>query len=169
MNRKGFNIDYIKVFPETSFRLRKNLRVNYAYRFKEVLDADFFARNISVHAIVGKNGSGKSTLLEILYRLINNLSYVLLKDIPRNASDNPVYVFGLYAEIGWHEEDKLGILRCRDYLLDFKCGDVNYSFEVETRAGSRFFTLEYNYSDEYAMMKSVAENFFYTLVMNYSM
>lgn len=95
MSQMGFNIDYIKAFPETAERIRKNLKVNYEYRFEEALPTGFFARNISVHAIVGKNGSGKSTLLEILYRLVNNLSFVLLKDIPRNAADKPIYIFVL--------------------------------------------------------------------------
>lgn len=67
MPNTRFNIDYIKVFPKTAERIRKNLKVNYEYRFEEALPMGFFARNISVHAIVGKNGSGKSTLLEILY------------------------------------------------------------------------------------------------------
>lgn len=52
MSQMGFNIDYIKVFPETAERIRKNLKVNYEYRFEEALPTGFFARNISVHAIV---------------------------------------------------------------------------------------------------------------------
>lgn len=58
MLKAGFNVDYIIVFPETAERIRKNLKVNYEYRFEEALSTGFFARNISVHAIVGKNGSG---------------------------------------------------------------------------------------------------------------
>ncbi len=108
MQKAGFNVDFIIVFPETAERIRKNLKVNYEYCFEEALPTGFFARNISVHAIVGKNGSGKSTLLEILYRLVNNLSFVLLEDIPRNAADKPIYIFGLYAEMGWHEGAKQG-------------------------------------------------------------
>ena len=48
-----FNIDYIKVYRGTHQRIRKNLKVNYEYRFAETLEPCFFARNISVHAIVG--------------------------------------------------------------------------------------------------------------------
>ena len=169
MTKTGFNIDYIKVFPETSSRIRKNLKVNYEYSFQEALSPDFFARNISVHAIVGKNGSGKSTLLEVMFRLVNNFSYVLLRDIPRNAADNPIYIFGLYAEIGWHEDNKVGVLRCWDDKLDYKCGEINKSFQVDSRAGIRVFDSKHDYSNEYALMKSVADNFFYTLVLNYSM
>ena len=169
MSQMGFNIDYIIVFPETTERIRKNLKVNCEYRFEEALPMGFFARNISVHAIVGKNGSGKSTLLEILYRLVNNLSFVLLKDIPRNAADKPIYIFGLYAEMGWHEGAKQGRLRCEDNRLYFKCGELDEPFEVDPRSVSRLFYQGRDYSKEYAMMRSVADNFFYTLVMNYSL
>ena len=88
-----FNIDYIKVFEGTHQRIRKNLKVGQEYRFEEVLGPAFFAHHINVHAIVGKNGSGKSTLLEILFRLVNNLSFVLMGDIPRDAADSLCYVF----------------------------------------------------------------------------
>ena len=51
-----------------------------------------------IKVITGLRRCGKSTLLEILFRLVNNLSFVLLKDIPREAADNLCYIFGLYAE-----------------------------------------------------------------------
>ena len=36
MSQMGFNIDYIKVFPETAERIRKNLKVNYdVYELKK--------------------------------------------------------------------------------------------------------------------------------------
>ena len=31
MQKAGFNVDYINVFPETAERIRKNLKVNYEY------------------------------------------------------------------------------------------------------------------------------------------
>ena len=33
MQKAGFNVDYIKVFPETAEHIRKNLKVNYEYLF----------------------------------------------------------------------------------------------------------------------------------------
>ena len=164
-----FNIDYIKVYEATHQRIRKNLKVGHEYRFEETLEPDFFAHHINVHAIVGKNGSGKSTLLEIMFRLANNLSFVLMKDIPRDAADNLCYVFGLYAEMGWHEGDKYGVLKCEDRNVIFSCGAAMSNYEVMEQAGVRFFMSGHDIAVEYEKVRNVANNFFYTLVMNYSM
>ena len=139
-----FNIDYIKVFEETHQRIRKNLKVGHEYRFEETLEPDFFAHHINVHAIVGKNGSGKSTLLEILFRLANNLSFVLMGDIPRDGADDLCYVFGLYAEMCWHEGEKHGVLKCEDKKITFKCGDAVVETEVMEMAGMRIFSAPFD-------------------------
>lgn len=164
-----FNIDYIKVFEGTHQRIRKNLKVGHEYRFEEKLEPDFFAHHINVHAIVGKNGSGKSTLLEIMFRLANNLSFVLMGDIPRDAADDLCYVFGLYAEMCWHEGEKQGVLKCEDKKIIFTCGDAVVETEVMEMAGMRIFSAPFDPNQIYAEMRKVANNFFYTLVMNYSM
>lgn len=164
-----FNIDYIKVFEETHQRIRKNLKVGHEYRFEETLEPDFFAHHINVHAIVGKNGSGKSTLLEILFRLVNNLSFALMSEIPRDAADSLCYVFGLFAEMGWHEDGTHGVLKCEGNFVHFEYGDFNIDFEVIEQAGVRIFTGDHDFQHYYQTVKDVANRFFYTLVMNYSM
>lgn len=168
MTKDMFNIDYIKVNEGTHQRIRKNLKIGFEYRFAEALEPGFFARNISVHAIVGKNGSGKSTLLEILFRLVNNLSFILLKDIPREAADNLCYIFGLYAEMGWHEGSKQGVLKCEDTKVSFSCGNCTIERKVDEKASVRINRAEYDFGPEYKDVRDMAQNFFYTLVMNYS-
>lgn len=143
--------------------------MGYEYRFAETLEPNFFARNISVHAIVGKNGSGKSTLLEILFRLANNLSFALMSEVPRDAADNLCFVFGLYAEMGWHEDDRHGLLRCEGNKVHFENGEFSMDFEVMEQAGMRIFIGDHDFLHYYQTVKDVAERFFYTLVMNYSM
>ena len=164
-----FSIDYIKVFQDCHERIRKNLKVNYEYRFAEALEPEFFARNISVHAIVGKNGSGKSTLLEMLFRLANNLSFALMSEVPRDAADNLCYVFGLYAEMRWHEDERHGLLRCDGNKVHFENGEFNKDFVVMEQAGIRLFSGEHDFQHYYQTIKDVTERFFYTLVVNYSM
>ena len=51
---------------------------------------DFWGKNISIHAIVGKNGSGKSTLFDIILILINNFSYYVLKNSWNNDNTLPL-------------------------------------------------------------------------------
>ena len=64
--------------------------------------------DVTVSSIVGNNGSGKSTLIDIMFRLINNLAFVLLdrdKDQSHyNASEETArpgrelnYAYGLWA------------------------------------------------------------------------
>lgn len=164
-----FNIDYITILPGCQYT--KNLLENHPYCFNMELAEGFFGRNMSVHAIVGKNGSGKSSLLEIMFRLINNLSFCLLKDIPRNASDDIRYTFGLYAEMGWTIDKMKGALICKDAEVTFKSDGIekDIEFKVDEKAGTKIFKYDYDFSREYAKMKTVAENFFYTVVLNYSM
>lgn len=164
-----FNIDYITILPGCHYT--KNLYENHPYRFDIGLEESFFGRNMNVHAIVGKNGSGKSSLLEIMFRLINNLSFCLLENIPRNAADDIRYSFGLYAEMGWTIDGKKGVLSCKDSEVFFKSDDIEeeIQFKVRDESGVTIFKYGYDFCREYAKIKTVADNFFYTVVLNYSM
>lgn len=167
-----FDIDYIKLLNGNFKEISKNLKEGdeYVYRFSSgQLSDDFFAPNISVHAIVGKNGSGKSTLIEILFRLINNLSYVLMKFVHRDAADQLCYVFGLYAEVGWHDGIKQGFLRCENNKVTFRCGDFEIVKEIGDAKELMIHTVEYNFNNELEVIKEMANHFFYTLSVNYSM
>lgn len=93
-----FTINSITILPKTAVRLRKVLQPG-VYKFEGGLGDGFFAKGINVCAIVGMNGSGKSSLLEILYRALNNLGAVLLKDFRINAAADLMYVGGLYADV----------------------------------------------------------------------
>lgn len=54
-----FHISEIYVFDDCEQSLRKNLQTDKPYRFERMTQPDFFARGISVNAIVGKNGHVK--------------------------------------------------------------------------------------------------------------
>ena len=92
MNQKNlFCIAALKIGKECSELIRKNLKPGL-YLFnnrcrlendKIVLNSEFniedniYGENIFLHAIVGMNGSGKSSLLELIYRMVNNFSYMV--------------------------------------------------------------------------------------------
>ena len=137
-----FHISEIYVFEDCEQSLRKILQTDEPYRFERMAQPDFFARSISVNAIVGKNGSGKSTLLEIVFRLINNLGYVLLYHIQRSGAVNET--------LTWMEGDTIlfNAVVGKDGLA------VKYSSQSEK------LTLE--------DFEQLTQNLFYTIVVNYS-
>lgn len=58
----------------------------------------FLPTDINICAVVGRNGSGKSTLLEMIYRILNNLAYVLM--LHRDGANNDLsYAQGVYADL----------------------------------------------------------------------
>lgn len=93
MTIRQFSLVKVEVYPTTDINIRKILLpgtfVFDKSTHNDVMD-DFWGKNISIHAIVGKNGSGKSTLFDIILILINNLSYYVLKDSWNNGNTLPL-------------------------------------------------------------------------------
>ena len=176
-----FHILAIRVFPECDGRLRKNLQTDKAFVFQEPVCEDFFARNISLHAIVGKNGSGKSSLLELMFRMVNNLSYVLLHDIERAGAYPLRYVYGLWANMDYEMDGQRYRLCCQDtgvtwleldndsevvdgtvlVSAEVKVPIVNYKTGVYPKEGTFDISIE-----DY---RELAQKLFYSIVVNYSM
>lgn len=89
MRTERFSLLRVEIYSLTDIEMRKRLLpgsfVFEKSTSKSVMD-DFWGKNISIHAIVGKNGSGKSTLLDFILILINNFSYYVLKNSWINES-----------------------------------------------------------------------------------
>jgi energy-coupling factor transporter ATP-binding protein EcfA2 len=129
---------------------------------------DFFARSISVNAIVGKNGSGKSTLLEIVFRLINNLGYVLLYYIQRSGADALHYVYGLHARMDYMINEKRFAILCVNETLTWMEGDTILFNAVVGKDG---LAVKYSSQSEKLTIEDfeqLTQNLFYTIVVNYS-
>ena len=116
----SFSLLAIGIAPECAEYIRKVLKegmyfFNHWYDVKNgVLEpnanADFikglYGNRISVQAIVGQNGSGKSALMELVYRIVNNLSMVMLQHMDRPAAHPLYYVEGIFATLYFESEGR---------------------------------------------------------------
>lgn len=85
---EGCELDYLKTLKEDEYYI-----FDKAYAIKEnqitiekgkdISLFDLENVNLNVNAIVGKNGTGKSTIVELIFALVNNISFIckLNKDI----------------------------------------------------------------------------------------
>ena len=127
---KGFSILGVQVYDTCHEHIKKVL-TDRLYLFNSwyhndnqklvsTNEKDFvrtlYGKNISVQAIVGKNGSGKSTIMELVYRIINNLSVVMVRGMDRPAAQPMYYVRGVYGKLLFESDGKLGSLSARTIL-----------------------------------------------------
>lgn len=164
-----FAINSITILPTTAARLRKVLQPG-EYRFEGGLGDGFFAKGINVCAIVGMNGSGKSSLLEILYRALNNLGAVLLKDFRINAAADLMYVGGLYADVRYTIGESIGVLSVRGFQVGLRFDDQSWLFKINDEPPCADFEgyTYYPYVNN-DQLSEICSHIFYSVVTNYSM
>ncbi|MGH2664761.1 AAA family ATPase [Flavobacterium sp.] len=145
-----------KLYNDFSFVLNKKNEV-IEITDESTLPINLFGDNINVSAIVGKNGSGKSALIELFVACVNQLSYylndtVLLgkKQIVTDAELESIEFSkgskGINAEIFFQKENYFYMLKIND---------------------NKFHTL-YNISEHAIIENNKLKEFFYTLIINYS-
>lgn len=152
------------------YKVEKNkLKRNENYQLSD----DFFGKNISINAIVGKNGSGKSSLLEFMFRMINNLTFWLTKKQQRNAAEHFYYIEDLYGDLYFVINDKLCVLHCRGNFVGLKVDGCkwgfNFPYNKKQSIPSEF--KSYEIKDEVLIREfvEISKTFFYTIVTNYSL
>ena len=175
MTIRQFSLVKVEVYPTTDINIRKILLpgtfVFDKSTHNDVMD-DFWGKNISIHAIVGKNGSGKSTLFDIILILINNLSYYVLKDSWNNGNTLPLkYVQKICGCLTFRIGKTEGKIDCFGDCLKFEFGDKKYAwgFENSDVASERMkgFQLMNNKMVDEDIL-DITRNLFYTIVINYS-
>ena len=175
---KEFSLSVIHILPNCSPNLKKGLRDEFykingrceINRNKVELREEnpllgFYGSRINVEAIVGVNGSGKSSLFEIIYRVINNLSCLLNRGKRRKTADDLYYVKNLYAELYYGVNGQLARISCLGDKVEFQMGKEASVTLTAVKDGM--------VSSEKVLMadfvKWAKENFFYTIVTNYSL
>lgn len=175
---KEFSLSVIHILPNCSPNLKKGLRDEFyklngrceIYRNKVALRdrnplEGFYGSRINVEAIVGVNGSGKSSLFEIIYRVINNLSCLLNRGKRRKTADDLYYVKDLYAELYYVVNGQLARISCLGDKVEFQMGKET-SVTLTAIKNGRVSSEKVLMAD---FVKWAKENFFYTIVTNYSL
>lgn len=180
MTIREFVICAIRILDDCSPEIRKVLKeewyilngccyVNKNTNNLELIKEDdltgFFGPGINVSAIVGMNGSGKSSLLELIYRIVNNLGCLLTKGKRRRAAEQMYFVEGLYAELYYKVNGRLGVISCKGDNVSFGyCGDVFVTLRAFDGLNPSRDTVKME-----DFVKWAKESLFYTIVTNYSM
>lgn len=179
LKNRQFSITAINILGTCDPHLRKILEPGY-YFFNEwctisqgdiILSPNknpekyFFGKNISIQAIVGKNGSGKSSILELMYRIINNFGYMLVRRQRRRAAEVLYFIEGLYADLHFVIGDDIGVLYCRGGFIGFHFGEDKIFFGDNDPLFSDF--IDQN-SIKNEKVIEIAKSFFYSIVTNYS-
>ena len=177
-HNKQFRLVSLELSKDTAPYIRKILQPG-TYRFEqdsneyisdyaEYMADKMYGRKISIHVIVGKNGSGKTSLLDIIYRLINNFSYYLMRSLKHTQSSGKLsFVHDIYAKLEYSVDGE-------QWCLESKGTDL--ALYSQGGAGYRVGKGDVREWEVYEMVndadaekvREVMKHFFYTIVTNYS-
>lgn len=156
---------------------------------------DFFGKNITVQALVGKNGSGKSSILDLVYRVLNNLGYTISEILRPIRQYNPEniangiepefnnnweeerisYVEGLHARLYFTVGEELSWIECKGCDIKIFAGEeyhINNPFDHEDVKlvdviSKCFYAIVTNYSVQSFVSRDYEEEFCHTFIDQY--
>lgn len=127
-------------------------------------ECNIYGSKIQINTIVGKNGSGKSSLLEMMYRIINNFSSLLVRDTKRGAAYPLYFIDGLWADLYYvidngEEGPQLARLSCQGHRVSLFINEKTV-FQLHLIGDDKTYTQ--------AEIAKHWDKLFYTIVTNYS-
>lgn len=163
-----FTIRKIKIYDTCDEKLLKIIKPG-EYVFTDSRYDHFFLEGVTVCSVVGKNGCGKSSLIEILFRMVNNLGAMMLKELDRPAAEMLYFIGGVVADLHFSIGDKQGTLCCTRNTVALE--HDGHSFEWNKQDGKCVYKIngEEQQKNEFEVAKNVAAHFFYLISTNYSM
>ena len=163
-----FTIRKIKIYDTCDEKLLKIIKPG-EYVFTDSRYDHFFLEGVTVCSVVGKNGCGKSSLIEILFRMVNNLGAMMLKELDRPAAEMLYFIGGIVADLHFSIGDKQGTLCCTRNTVALE--HDGHSFEWNKQDGKCVYKIngEEQEKNDFEVARKVADHFFYLISTNYSM
>ncbi|WP_286733046.1 MULTISPECIES: AAA family ATPase [Sphingobacterium] len=175
MDIKNFLLQELRIHPDCDPQYKKVLKgTRFIFNTldkslsDDTISRKLFGQRVFIHTIVGKNGSGKSSILELIYRIINNYSYYILKGTrPKRVAAEPIYLIeGLSVDLEYVVDDKACTIFVRNKSLALIQRDKKVYFG-EFHSDFESFE-DYNQSKP-QVIRDLASASFYTIVTNYSL